>query len=497
MSLIKPDNKKAYTFFHDGTLALSRIESTGIRVDVPLLDRMIAKQEVRIKATEEALKAGKTWAAWTRRFGKDANINSETQLGEVLFDVLKLPGGRRTGKSGKWVTDVEVLEKVPSKWVGIGYLGMKKMNKVLGTYLRGIKRETDEHGFLHPSYNLASGDNDAGGAVSFRGSCSMPNFQNIPIRNPEMSKLIRPLFIARPGRVLIEVDFSGIEVRIACCYTKDPQLVKEFTGPTGDPHGDTAQELFLLRKDQVDKKTTRDSAKNQFVFPQFYGSVYFQCASAIWDAMLRRQFRIKDSTRLVIDHLAAKGITELGDCSPEAAKNPKKGTFVHHLKQVEEGFWNKRFKVYTAWKKRWYNDYLRTGQFSMFTGFTCRGVLRRNAVLNYAIQGTAFHCLLKTVMLAQQECDRRGLEAEFVGQIHDSMLADVPLDEVQEFLNVVHHAATVRLAKEWDWITVPMKVEVDVAPEGKSWHAKEAWVKHEGLWRPEAEANEMQAGGPF
>jgi len=495
--MIRPDNMRAFRFFHDGTLALSRIESTGIRIDVPRLDRMIAKQEAQIRSIEEGLKLGKTWKEWTKRFGRDSNINSETQLGVVLFECLKLPGGRRTGKSGKWDTSEEVLEKVPSRWANTGYLGMKKMKKVLGTYLKGIKRETDEQGFLHPSYNLASGDNDAGGAVSFRGSCSQPNFQNIPIRNPEMSKLIRPLFIARPGRVLIEVDFSGIEVRIACIYTKDPRLISEFTGPSGDPHGDTAQELFLLRKDQVGKKSTRDAAKNMFVFPQFYGSVYFQCAPAIWDAMLRRKFMVEGSNTTVQDHLRSKGIGELGDCSPEAAKNPKKGTFVAHCKKVEDGFWNDRFKVYTAWKKKWYADYLKAGQFSMYTGFTCRGVMKRNAVLNYAIQGTAFHCLLKTVMLTQRECDRRGLEVEFVGQIHDSMLADVPLDEVQEFLDIIHDASTRRLAKEWDWIDVPMKVEVDVVPEGRSWYDKQPWVRHEGLWRPEEEAKALQLTGPF
>ena len=203
-----------------------------------------------------------------------------------------------------------------------------------------------------------------------------------------------------------------------------------------------------------------------------------------------------DNAQALVDHLKARGIRELGDCSPEAAKNPKKGTFVAHCKQVEDGFWNKRFKVYTAWKKKWYNDYLRTGEFPMYSGFTCRGVMKRNAVLNYAIQGTAFHCLLKTVMIAQKECDRRGLKAEFVGQIHDSMLADVPLHEVQEFLDVLHDASTVRLAKEWDWIDVPMKVEVDVVPEGKSWYDKRPWVRHAGLWQPE-EAIVSQTAGSF
>lgn len=495
--MIRPNTPAAYKLFHDATIALSKIEHAGIKVDKDYLVRTIAHAEVSVGEAEDALKADKVWSLWRRRFASEANLESETQLGEVLFEVLKLPGGVRTGKSGKWATDEHVLSRIDHPWIR-NYLKLKKLRKSLGTYLRGILREVDDKGFLHPSYNLASGDDEGGGAVSFRGSASDPNFQNMPIRNPLMSEPIRRAFIFR--NIGVEVDFSGVEVKIAACYNHDPALIKYIKDKSTDMHRDMAEQIFMLRRDQVGKKTTRDCSKNMFVFPQFYGSVYFQCAPAMWEAMLTRQFRIENTTQLVIDHLAAKGIRELGDCSPEAVKaGTKKGTFVHHLKQVEDDFWNNRFKVYTAWKKKWWKEYQKRGEFYFHTGFTCSGVLRRNAVLNYAIQGTAFHCLLWTVIEVQKELARRGMSAVFVGQIHDSMLADVPPDELQDFLNIITDVASRRLAEHWKWIIVPMEVEVDVVAKGKSWFDKKPWVKHKGVWMSEADmlAQTQPKGGPF
>lgn len=484
--MIRPNTKAAYEFFHQATLALADMEQTGITVDVKYLDGAIAAEEAKIKAAEESLKAAPEWAAWKKRFGQATNFESETQLGVLLFEVMKLKSGGRTGKAAKWKTDVAVLEKVDSPWAQ-QYLKLKKMRKSLGTYLLGIRRETTAAGTLHCSYNLASGYEDAGGgATSFRGSCSDINFQNQPVRNPDMAGVIRPCYVAAAGCRLVEVDFSGIEVRIAACYNKDPVLVKYIKDKTTDMHRDMACEIFMLSPDQVSKKGTRDASKNMFVFPQFYGSVYFQCAPALWDAMLRRGFKIEGTDDLVIDHLKGKGVVKLGECDPVKIKESgtQAGTFVHHLKKVEHAFWHKRFKRYTKWKQEWYDAYLKTGEFHFHTGFTCTGVYKRNAVLNYAIQGSAFHCLLKTIMLVRAEVKRRKMKARFVGQIHDSMLADVPHAEVQDFLTIVHDAATRRLAQEWAWVTVPMEVEVDVVPEGQSWHQKQPWTCEGGVWRP-------------
>jgi DNA polymerase I len=304
------------------------------------------------------------------------------------------------------------------------------------------------------------------------------------VRNPMMRDLIRRVFVARDGRSIVERDFSGVEVRMACAYTHDPRLIKEFTGPGGDPHGDTAAQLFLLPKDQIDKKTLRDSAKNQFVFPQFYGSVAFQCAPAIWEAMERRQFRVgaDGDGRLLREHLANKRIKELGDCTPGAPTRP--GTFVHLVKEVEDDFWQRRFKVYTQWKKDWYAEYCRRGWFPLYTGFVCRGYYRRNQVLNYAIQGSAFHCLLWSLIEIDKEIRRRGMKTLLVGQVHDSLLADVPDGEVQEYLDLSQEVMSERLPKHWSWINVPIDTEVDVTPVGGSWLDKAEWVRRDGRWRP-------------
>lgn len=477
---MKPTRKDAYEFFHRGTIALSRVEANGIRIDTDYLDRTIESTKTEIRTLEAGLKDSKVWKEWKKRFAGKANMNSVPQLGTVL-NGLGFHSSERTEKGGKEKWDESALDNVDLPFVK-DYIAAKKLKRVVGTYLNGIRREVVD-GLLHPSYNLAGGldDDQKGGASSYRGSSSNPNFQNVPIRNPRMSKLIRPCFVARKGHLLAEVDFSTIEVRISACYNKDPVLIDYVkNSPPKDMHRDMACEIFLLKPEQVTKKGTRDSAKNQFVFPQFYGSFYVDCAKAMWKSMERRSHVIEGSTRLVKDHLAEKGITERGLCDPD--QRPRHGTFEAHLKKVEDKFWNDRFKVYTDWKRRWFTKYQNNGYFDLLTGFRCTGLYRRNQVINFPVQGCAFHCLLWSIMRLQEEIDRRGMKTKLVGQIHDCLLADVHESEVQEFLNLCKQVMTVDLVKHWSWIIVPLEIEVDLVPDGKSWLDKGQWIEKNGLW---------------
>jgi hypothetical protein len=104
-------------------------------------------------------------------------------------------------------------------------------------------------------------------------------------------------------------------VRAACCYTKDPRLISDFTEDGKDPHGDTAELLFGVKKEMFKtpeekagwKKGMRDWTKNRFVFPQFFGSVYFQCAPSIWNAVEKGAL-MPDGKSTVMEHLAKQGI---------------------------------------------------------------------------------------------------------------------------------------------------------------------------------------------
>lgn len=460
-----PD-RQAYKLFHDATIALSQIEGNGIRVDVEHLNRSIETTTERIKQIRKELKADPIFALWRKRFGNMTQFGSGKQLATVVFDILKHPRKevfQQEEDSEAGMADEAAFADVDLPFVK-NYFRQKKLDKALGTYLKGIKREVvyseNENGyFIHPNFNLHL-------ATTYRSSSDNPNFQNIPKRNPEMAEIIRRCYVSRPGFMLGEIDFKGAEVRLACCYTKDPVLIEEFTTAGKDPHRDTACELFMLKPDQVDKGA-RDCAKNMYVFPQFYGSVYFQCAPNIWDAMHRRNFKIQGTETLLVDHLRRKGIKELGDCNPEAKAKP--GTFVHHVQQVERGFWDDRFKVYTQWKRDYWRDYQRDGGFKMLTGFTCWGVFRRNMVLDYSIQGSAFHCMLWCLVEIQKWLRKNRMQTKIVGQIHDSIVSDIHPDERDDYLAKCQEVITVDLRKHYPWLIVPVEVEIEIAKPGSSW----------------------------
>jgi DNA polymerase I-like protein with 3'-5' exonuclease and polymerase domains len=465
--------RQAYQLLLDGAKALSEVEAAGIKIDVDYLHRTIVSVQAEIDQLRAELKNDKVWTVWKRRFGDRAKIGSTEQLAAVLFDELKLPyPSKERTATGKYKTDESVIEKVDLPFCKT-YIHLKKLYKTKTTYLEGILREVRD-GFLHPFFLLHLAD-------SYRSSSSSPNFQNIPIRNKEMKKLIRQAFVPRgKKRRIVSCDYSGIEVKVAYLHHLDPTMRKYLLDKTTDMHRDMAAQIYMLKNEQVADEA-RHAAKNLFVFPQFYGSVYFQCAPALWESLTRHEIRIKKEEVYVKDHLRKKGIKELGDCDAEATSRP--GTFVHHVQQVEKDFWGNRFKVYNQWKRDWYNQYLERGWFQSLTGFVYHTVLRRNQVLNYAIQGEAFHCLLKSVIYAVKEIRKRRMKSLVIGQIHDDALGDVPDDELQDYLGMMTEIMTQWVPRDWKWITIPLEIGTEVTPPGASWFEKAKWVCKNGVWQ--------------
>jgi DNA polymerase I-like protein with 3'-5' exonuclease and polymerase domains len=118
-----------------------------------------------------------------------------------------------------------------------------------------------------------------------------------------------------------------------------------------------------------------------------------------------------------------------------------------------------------------------------FTGFTAEGVHRRNEVINYPVQGNAFHCLLWSLIETMKALRKYKMKSVVIGQIHDSMISDVPDNELQDYLNITEEITAVKLRKHWDWINVPVGTEVEVSPAGGSWADKGEWSKNKhGIW---------------
>lgn len=479
----------AYELLHEGAKALAWVESNGIRVDIDYLDRTIDKADSDIAELSAQLQSTKLFRRWQKRYGDKTTLGSREQLADVLFKVLKLPypASDRTG-TGRYRTNDEVLAKVDHPFVK-DYRRLLDLQKDRSTYLEGIRREVVD-GLFHPSFNLhvASTFRSSSGSdrEDSRGGRDL-NFQNLPIRDPVRGAMVRQAFIPRPGRRIVEIDFSGVEVKVSACYNKDPVLIKYIRDPSTDMHRDTACQLFGLTQEQVDKRTTRDWSKNKFVFPQFYGSVYFQCAPSLWEGVISNTTPIPGLGITVRQHLASQGITELGECN--ARGKPKPGTFERRCKDVEDSFWKERFTVYAQWKQDFYRQFLKTGGFKTLTGFWIGAigskgdsVLKKNDVTNHPVQGSAFHCLLWSLTQLVKWIRKYRLKSKVLGQIHDSILLDCPENELQDVLHTAKRIMTVDLPKAWKWIIVPMETESDVTPVDGSWHSKAAWDCYNGVW---------------
>lgn len=309
--------------------------------------------------------------------------------------------------------------------------------------------------------------------ICVHNSCESPNLQNTPVRIEWMKKLVRKCIVARKGRRLIELDYKGVEVKGAYCYHKDPVMKKYLLDATTDLHRDMAMECFMLPQAEI-TKATRHCSKNQFVFPQFYGAWWMDCAAGMWNMI--------DTTKLVTtsgtplkDHLKAHGIKRLGDQNRDNPR-PVRGTFEEHIQKIEKHFWDKRFKVYAQWKREWYAQYLKTGWFRTLSGFICQGFMSRNDVINYPVQGFSFHWLLWALTrLVNVEIRKARMKGRVVGQIHDSIIADVPDEETTDFIALARDVMTTQLRKHWKSIIIPVEIEVEVTPVGGNWTEKEEY----------------------
>lgn len=437
--------KWAYELMHKGALALVRAEENGIHVNMDYCRTQSAHLKRRIAHAQKKIENSEAGRVWRQMYGDKFNVNSNPQLGKVLFGHYGLTTEHKTD-SGLDSTGKDSLESLDHPLVH-DVLELRKFTKLNGTYLEAWMREVRD-GVMHPFYHLQK-------VVTFRSSSSGPNFQNIPKRDPDGERITRRAIIPSPGNQILEVDFSGIEVRIAACYHKDPVMLKYIRDPSTDLHRDMAMQIFICGPDQW-TKPMRHGSKNGFVFPEFYGDYYVRCAANMWAQM--QGVSLKDGTP-VYDHLRSVGIRNLKD-------------FTAHVRSVEDDFWNNRFKVYKRWKERHLARYHETGEIQLYTGFTCSGIMAKNDVSNYPVQGAAFHCLLWTFTELMAIFEQRNFRSRIIGQIHDSIVMDVHPEEVPEILAAVKWLVSDQLLKHWKWIIVPMDVEAEITGVDEPWYYK-------------------------
>ena len=458
-----PASPEAYQLLHEGTLALAEVEAAGMKIDVDYLNKSIKRTKRQIKEIESELEGDKLFRIWRRMNRDKTKLGSRQQLARVLVAEGILKDVQINPKTNFVKADEAALEKTGHPFV-TKYINMEKLKKAESTYLRGIKREVVD-GFIHPIFNLNV-------PITYRGSCERPNANNQPRRIEEMAKLVRTAFIPRKNHVLIELDFKRVEVCVAACYNKDPNLISYVKDKTKDMHRDAAADLFMCDIEDV-SKDMRFHAKNQFVFAEFYGSVAQQCASALWESINRHDLAMADGAK-VLEHLRENGIKSLGPCTFDREYKAKKGTYEYQVKAVEDSFWGDRFKVYAKWKEDWWKQYLKRGWAEYHTGFVIRGLYRRNEVINYPIQGSAFHCLLWCLTKLVKWIRKHKMKSRVINQVHDSLICDVHKKELEAFLEKALHLMRNEILKHWPWLIVPLDVEGELCR--KNWYEKEELV---------------------
>lgn len=445
---MKATTADAYKLMHEGAIALAHIERNGIQIDVPYCQAEMEAMQKELDSLQENLletELGKEWKRVARKSNSKLSLQKDDQLRSALYDRLGMKTERKTKKGGRPV-DADTLREFEQAVDGIGILlDWRTLRIARNTFMASVLRE-QEGGMLHPFFNLHL-------VRTYRSSSDSPNFQNLPHRNKGIAKRVRRMFIPRPGRRLIEADYSGVETRVPCFYCHDPNLIAYVSDPEKDMHRDMAMMNFKLPAKEINYEL-RHSGKNETVFPWFYGDWAGSTGAVIWKSTAK--YKTASGVRLR-KHLKEQGI------GTEAK-------FMKHHEAIYDRFWGpKWFRAYSKWREQVWQDYIRDGYIEMLTGFRCVDLATFNEATNKPIQGTAFHLLLWSLIELQKELEKREMKTAIVGQIHDSIMLDVPSEEEEIVIRLAKRIMTRKIRRHWKWINVPLLVDFEGSKIDGSW----------------------------
>ena len=440
-----------YNFFHEGNLLLSNMQERGIYMDEEYYHENEKILGDRIQVLENELMSSKEATVFKKTTGRAIDLASGKDLSELLYGIM----GRKkvfTKKGGNLSTDKITLNKIDNPFFK-DLLYLRKLEKAKNTYFAQFLREI-YNGRMNPFFSLTI-------PVSYRSASSDPNFQNVPVREEEIKKLIRSGVIASPGRQLLFWDGKGMEVCTSVCYHKDPNMIKYITDPTTDMHRDTASDIWMLPHSEV-TDDIRFFAKNSWVFAEFYGSYYVDCGTTLWETCIET-LNLKTRSGLSLrQHLLDNGISSLKE-------------FLEHCKEVERIFWKERFKVYDKWKWDINEEYRRNGYIKSLMGFEFGGIMNRKQVSNYPIQGTAFHLLLWSLIEIEKIAIKEKWKSYIIAQIHDEGIEDAVPEEIPHIIQTAKYITEVKMPKVFPWINVPFGIDISLTPVNGSWYSKEKY----------------------
>lgn len=374
---------------------LREMEQAGVRIDVDMLKQAEIQLNDELQVLEQQI-----YTAAETTF----NINSPKQVGEVLFDQLKLDAKAKKSKTGQYSTSEEVLLALKPKHPVVGMiLAYRELKKLISTYISALPTYINpETGKIHTTYNQTV-------TATGRLSSSNPNLQNLPIRS-ERGQLIRQAVIPDEGCMFLSADYSQIELRLMAHFSQDPHLVEAFRSGQ-DIHAATAAKIFNVPIEQVTKDQRRQAKTANF------GIIY---------------------------GISAFGLAQQLDCSRAEAKALIDGYFaafpgvIDYIERQKQLAREQGYAVTLFGRKRYLPDILSHNA-------TVRSFAERNAV-NSPIQGTAADIIKMAMVTIHHRLKAEGLKAQMIMQVHDELNFNVPMDEVDrvreivvgEMQNVVH-----------------------------------------------------------
>ena len=348
--------------------------------------------------------------------GEEFNINSPKQLGEFLFEKRMLPSGRKT-KTG-WSTNADVLEKLRGKDPIIDkILEYRQLTKLKSTYADGLMKVIGPDGRIHSNFQMTV-------TATGRLSSTEPNLQNIPVRT-ELGAKLRDMFVAPAGKLLVDADYSQIELRLLAHISGDSTMIAAFREGE-DIHTVTASQVFGLPLGEVTKRQ-RSSAKavnfgivygiSAFSLAQDIG-VFQSEAKAYIDTYLQKYSGVRDYMHNIVEKAKAEGYVT---------------TLFGRKRPLPE---------------------LKSANFQM-------RAFGERVALNTPIQGTAADVIKLAMVNVDRRMEREALSARLILQVHDELIAECPEEEAETVRAILREEMENAVA-----YTVPLEVDVNI---GKSW----------------------------
>ncbi|WP_346663462.1 DNA polymerase I [uncultured Merdimonas sp.] len=417
---------EAYTAFAASEILFEKLQDSGMaelftRIEMPLVFSLYHMEKNGVRVNAEALKEyGEQLAVHIKMLeqeiyedaGEPFNINSPKQLGVILFEKKKIPGGKKT-KTG-YSTAAEVLEKLAPEYPIVSkILEYRQYAKLKSTYADGLAGYIGPDGRIHGKFNQTI-------TATGRISSTEPNLQNIPVRT-ELGRMIRKVFVPEEGYVFVDADYSQIELRVLAHCSGDAHLIEAYR-EARDIHRITASQVFHTPFEEVTPQQRRNAKAVNFGI--VYGISSFGLSQ---DLSITR----KEAARYIEDYFHTyPGIKAFLDRQVQHAK--------------EEGY------VTTLFGRRRPVPELRSSNF-MQRSFGER------VAMNSPIQGTAADIMKIAMIGVDKRLREKKLRSRLVLQVHDELLIEAELSEVEEVKKILReemeHAASLDVPLEIDMHT--------------------------------------------